>query len=226
MKTLLDNEIIKVSVLPRDSDTAVICFTGVGHALGGIDVQDNEFFKISNEATTIFVIDKERSWGNNIDFLEMRKILLPYIGGKTLHALGNSMGVFLAILASQFFTFTSVVSFVPQYSVSKRIIPTENRWDNHVKNIKNWKYESLEGSFDSNTKYYILAGLNNQEKRQLDLFPIQDNVHKIIFEDKKLGHNVAAPLKEMGVLYEVISCCFMLKPPSEIIQIITDCSTG
>ena len=225
MKVLLDNSLLKVTVSPKNNKTAVICFTGIGHALGGIDIQGNEFYKISSDATAIFIIDKQRSWGNNIDFISLKNILQPYIEDKVLYSIGNSMGGFLAILASRFFDFTSVVSFVPQYSVSKKIIPTENRWDQYVKKIKNWKYESLEGSFQDNTVYYIISGLGHYDREQVKYFPNQGNIRKVLFLNPIYGHNVAARLKEMGVLYDLISCCFMKRSSTEIIKMIRDRSS-
>lgn len=218
MKTILDNTAIKVSIVERNSDQAVLCFMGVGHAMGGLDVQSEEFYKISKNATTIFITDKERSWGNNLNFEELKRITAPYIKDRTIYALGNSMGGFLAILASRYFKFSSVVSFVPQFSVSKKIIPSENRWDKYVNRIDNWRFESLQGAFSKKTKYYILSGVNKKELKHLELFPTQDNVNMIIFNDPKFSHRVAKVLKTQGVLYEVIRDCFSLKSSNELIK--------
>ncbi|KAA1174686.1 hypothetical protein FWJ25_04660 [Marinobacter salinexigens] len=208
MKVLLDNDFIKISVRERSSKNVVLCFTGIGHAMGAVDVQGEEFFNISSMATTVFIIDKQRSWGNNFDFLELRELLSPYTEGKVVFSLGNSMGGFLSILASKFFDVRSVVAFVPQFSVSPKVVPDERRWRRYVDNIKAWRYESLDGAFLDGVNYYIISAVNDVELIQLKLFPDGDNVRKIIFYGDEFGHNVAAPLKKVGALYGVIDSCF------------------
>ena len=211
MEILIDNEEVKVSILTGSSENIVFCFTGVGHAMGGIDVQKEEFYRISNSATTIFIVDKKRSWGNNIDFDRLRLFLEPYIHNKQLFALGNSMGGFLAVVASKYFSFNAVVAFVPQYSVSKKIIPSENRWDIYVNQIHKWKIESLEECFLDHTQYYIFGDNSQNEKVQLSFFPEQNNIHKVIIKNSEWNHKVALKLKELDVLYDCILGCFELK---------------
>lgn len=57
---LIDNDHVRVGAAWRDSADVVVCFTGIGHAIGGIDVQGEEFFGASRGASTVFVIDKNR----------------------------------------------------------------------------------------------------------------------------------------------------------------------
>jgi len=220
LETLIDNDELKITVKSTASKNVVFCFTGVGHSLGGIDVQREEFFRISESATTIFISDKQRSWGNNINFGEVISIVGPYIKGKQIFSLGNSMGGFLAIVASRYFTFNSVVAFVPQYTVSKRIIPTENRWDKYVNKIQNWKIESLDNCFVENTRYYVFGDYSERERIQLNNFPKKDNIYKIIIKNNGWNHKVALRLKELGVLYDCISGCFNLKSDSYIKSIV------
>lgn len=152
---LIDTEDLIVSVIPRDSDVTTLCFTGIGHAIGGVDVQSFEFLRSSQNSTTIFIVDRKRSWGNNIDFDEFKVAIDKYIDGKTINAIGNSMGGFLAILVTRFISIRSCVAFVPQYSVNKQILPHENRFDEYTNSISCWKHESLLDSFNSSTAYYI-----------------------------------------------------------------------
>ena len=220
METLINNEALKISILASSSRRVVFCFTGVGHAMGSIDVQKEEFYRISELATTIFITDKQRSWGNNIDFDEIVSVLESHIKDKQLYALKNSMGGYLAVVASRYFQFNTVVAFVPQYSVSKRIIPTENRWDKYVDEIKSWKTESLEGCFLNNVHYYVFGDYFSKDRLQLALFPEQDNIHKIIIKNSGWSHKVALKLKEIGVLYDCISSCFDQKSANHIKSLI------
>ena len=47
MRTLIDNDVLKISVVETSSDHLTLCFTGIGHSYGAIDVQSEEFFKSS-----------------------------------------------------------------------------------------------------------------------------------------------------------------------------------
>jgi hypothetical protein len=216
--TLIDDDFLKIAVAENDTNYATLCFTGIGHALGGVDIQSEEFLRSSQNSTSIFIVDKRRSWGNNIDFSELKRIIEPYLRGKIVNALGNSMGAFLAILASKFIDIAVVVAIVPQYSVSKQIVPGESRWDKYVDEIKNWRYPSLEGSFQVNTQYYILAGVGGDDDKHLLLFPRCENIINIYFTEKQFVHSVAKILKSDGVLYEVIYECFSRHSLHEIMS--------
>jgi hypothetical protein len=217
MEVLHEDEDVRVTVGRAESDQLTLCFTGVGHAMGGVDVQAEEFRRASSAATAVYVIDKHRSWGNRIDFPALAQRIAPLAAGCTVHALGNSMGGFLAILMSRFMPLRSVVAIVPQFSVCKAVVPSENRWDRYVDQIREWRYESLQGCFSPATDYYILAGYSAVEARQLDLFPSAANIHKIFFRGRRFEHNVAQELKAAGLLYPVIADCFSGLPAREIL---------
>ena len=90
--SVIDTEELLVSVIPRDSHVTTICFTGIGHAIGGVDIQSFEFLKSSQNSTTIFVVDRKRSWGNSINFDDFLDAIAKYIEGKIVNTVGNSMG--------------------------------------------------------------------------------------------------------------------------------------
>ena len=217
--SIIDTEKLLVSVIPRDSHVTTICFTGIGHAIGGVDIQSFEFLRSSQNSTTIFVVDRQRSWGNNINFEDFLNAIAKYIEGKIVNTVGNSMGGFLAILITKYITITACIAFVPQFSVSKKIIPNENRFDSYVNNITNWKHESLLNSFNDTTAYYIFFGLDNSiEDEQRKLFPIKKNIVMFLFADNGWAHNVAQKLKEYEVLYPTIQNCFEQINPDLIIS--------
>lgn len=221
---LMDDDAIKVSLHQGEHQSVVFCFTGVGHAMGGIDVQKDEFHRVTAQATTIFITDKKRSWGNNLDFKLLATLLEPHVAGKQLYALGNSMGGFLAILASRYFPFKVVVSFAPQFSVSKNVIPEENRWDRYVEKIERWAFPSLEGCFMDEVQYYVFGDGSPMERRHLDRFPVQDNIRKIIINDVSWNHSIAQQLKKRGVLYDCIESCIGGKDVETIKKIIQSAS--
>jgi hypothetical protein len=216
--TLIDNNDLKVAVLRNASSEATLCFTGIGHAIGGIDIQSEEFVKSSNYSTSIFIVDKKRSWGNNIDFVRLKQVISHYVTERTIHSIGNSMGGFLAVLATKFFNIKTVVAFAPQYTVSKKILPTKSRFDLYVNEINCWVFESLADCFNHTTNYYILAGVGGADDKHLELIPNQRNIHKVYFQDPGFIHNTAQRLKQEGLLYEIIRDCFASRTAAEIVE--------
>ncbi len=217
MRTLIDNDVLKISVVETSSDHLTLCFTGIGHSYGAIDVQSEEFFKSSNHATSMFITDKQRSWGNNIDFEQLRDIIYSVGRYKTINAIGNSMGGFLAILISRFVDIKNAVAFVPQYSVHKDVFPNEHRWEKYTDNIQNWVHKDLESAFNDRTNYYILAGVGGPDDPHLALFPNGANIHKIYFRNRAFLHSVSQRLKDEQILYDVILDGFAGKSAAEII---------
>lgn len=204
--TLVDNDALSLVVFPRDSGQLCFCFTGVGHNVGGIDIQTNEFFAATRQSMVVFVCDKQRSWGNSLDFDRIAEFTAPYAAGKRLTALGNSMGGFLAILASRFIAFDTVVSICPQYSVCPQVID-EPRWRQYTSKITDWKYPSLDGAFLANTQYYAFGSPYGRDWQQLQRFPVLPNLHKIMLRGVE-AHHEARRMKQFGVLYPVIEACF------------------
>jgi len=217
MQTIFDDDSMKVSAIENGKAHITLCFTGVGHTFGGGDLQSEEFMRTSTFSTALFIQDKHRSWGNNIDFLKLKSIIETFDAEK-INAVGNSMGAFLAIVMSKFIDVSTVVAIVPQYSVSKQIMPDESRWDQYVQHIRDWRFPSLDGCYVDNTKYYILAGVGGLDDKHLQLMPNGRNVSKIYFRNRRFIHKTARALKEDGLLYDVIKDCFLQRDPSDIIR--------
>jgi hypothetical protein len=209
MLILIDNEDIRVTAILNECEDVTLCFTGIGHRTDELEVQTEEFFSLSKRSTVFFITDKKRTWGNRVDFALLCSLLETYIKGRPINTIGNSMGGFLAILATCFFEIRVALAFVPQFSVSKKIIPDETRFDQYVEKISNWKYESLKDCFNDKTHYYILAGTSSEiEAQQINLFPSKKNIEKLFFLNPEFDHKVAQKLKEFGILHQVIAECF------------------
>lgn len=70
----------------------LICFSGVHHGMGGISMRRPEFYRAGDRFDNmLFIDDLDRSWGNNIDFAAMVAALAPYLEGRSICCLGNSM---------------------------------------------------------------------------------------------------------------------------------------
>ena len=66
MRYIIDDEHLRVGVINNPSDSTVLCFSGIGEIVRGVDIQSPEFVRASNSnGNAIFIIDKDRSWGNN-----------------------------------------------------------------------------------------------------------------------------------------------------------------
>lgn len=222
MKIIIDNNDVKVSLIEKPTNTVAFCFTGIGHAMGGVDVQRDEFFRLTNDSSVIFITDKKRSWGNNLDFENIKGLISHYIVNKKLFAIGNSMGGFLAVIASRYFTFETVIAFSPQFSIKDTVVPWETRWRDYVAEITCWQYESLVDCFNDNCQYYIFSVGHNLDGKQIGKFPTANNIHKLIINNENWGHTLAAELKLHHVLYEVIAGCLMHLQGSRIKKIIND----
>ena len=205
-KTIFENNSVAVLSIIGSNNECIISFTGVGHALGGIDLQNPEFSRSDGGETKIFVIDKERSWGNNINWNQLYDNISPVIQDMQITTLGNSMGGFLAILSARMLNADRTIAFVPQWSIDPEIIPNEHRWKNYRKKIGVIKYKDLSNAFVSSTKFSVFFGRDKNDANHLQLFPSKkDNIDMIVLED--CHHNAARFLKECGQLYPTIKAC-------------------
>jgi pimeloyl-ACP methyl ester carboxylesterase len=190
------------------SGSVLLSFTGIGHAMGGIDVQRPEFFASGRRFdSVIFVTDKRRSWGNAVDFALVERVIAGRIAGKRLFAIGNSMGGFLAILASRHLPIEAVVAFCPQYSVRAEDAPWEDRWAEYRDAIGDWRVPNLDGCFGEDVRYCIFSGGAGLDGRQARLFPVRRNIDHVLAP--AWGHNVAKFLKAQGKLAQAIEAGFV-----------------
>ena len=182
----------------------LLSFTGVGHAMGGIDVQKPEFFGSGEQfSNIIFITDRKRSWGNSIDPNLVMSILEPLIENRDVYAIGNSMGGFLSIIFSSLINMKVVVAFVPQFSVNSEIVPDETRWRKYTEKINKFRYVSLQHYFVDRTKYYLFYGNDQNDKRHWEKIEITENINLVVFPFG--DHDLASELKNRGTLKRLIT---------------------
>lgn len=188
------------------AERVFLSFTGIGHKLGDIEVQKLEFVgSSSRRGVPIFFSDLNRTWGNGLDFEAIAARLAPYLEGREVVAIGNSMGGFLAILATSYLKIDTVIAFAPQFSVHPEVVPGEIRWTNHRAKITTWRYPSLEGHFHKGVRYYVFFGNEGREILHYSRFPVVPNLMCVICP--RMRHTVATDLKARGLLDEVIAAC-------------------
>lgn len=202
---LIDTKHVSIHYLSgTDPTTIVFTCTGVGHAMGGIDVQKPEFVKTAfRSGTVVTITDKTRSWGNHLDFgliLESVDFLLTQASYSV--TIGNSMGGFNAILLAKKLQADACIAFAPQFSVHPDIVPQENRWMIYRNEIKNYVYKSLKNHFLDKTNYLLINGGSYSEYIHWSKFPRSINIQNYVLP--QASHDVAAWLKHHGLLHVVI----------------------
>lgn len=210
MKIIFEDNALKISGRIAENipgnGAILLSFTGVGHAMGGIDVQKPEFFGSGKGFDSIlFITDKTRSWGSALDFDLIRSIVLPLADGRPIYAIGNSMGGFLSILASYYLPIGRVMAFAPQYSVDPLHVPWEMRWREYTIGITRHVEQTAATAMVDRTHYYIFSGGRGLDRRHAEMFPAKDNVTHYVFP--LIEHNVALYLKEHGLLARTIQAC-------------------
>jgi len=208
--SIFENDSLKItsrqSISDNKSDTILLSFTGIGHGMGAIDVQKPEFFGTGRSFdNVIFVTDKTRSWGNQLDFGFITNSILPYVGGRKVYSIGNSMGGFNAILFTSYIPTSTCIAFAPQYSVAPSIVPWETRWKKYTSNIQQYQIASVENSFNTTTKYFIFSGRLGLDYNHARLFPVKENIYHYSFHN--IAHNVSVVLKEHDVLDKAVQSC-------------------
>jgi pimeloyl-ACP methyl ester carboxylesterase len=184
----------------------IVSFTGVGHAMGAVDMQSPEFRKLSKAAATVFVIDKTRSWGNALDVDAIVSCVRSVAADRKVHLIGNSLGGFLAVLFSVPLRATSVISFAPQYSISPDRVPEEKRWKSYRDAIAEIRFPDLDTAFGPGISYLTVFGGDPLDEVHFRYFV--DRGASTVLRVNDADHGVAAYLKEHGLLYPVIETWF------------------
>ncbi|MEM6590167.1 MAG: hypothetical protein AAF641_17105 [Pseudomonadota bacterium] len=203
-ETVFDDDVMKVLHIRGRKEECIVSFTGVGHALGGLDLQNPEFARSDGDEIKIFVIDKQRSWGNSLNWEKLKEIVDCLAPDAQITTIGNSMGGFLAILSLPVFGAKKAVAFVPQWSIDPSIVPGEDRWLRYRNEIKHIIYPDLTNAVRTQAKIYTFFGKDGKDGVHLQFFS-NENLEAIVLED--CGHNAAAYLKKHGMLYPVLNAC-------------------
>ena len=192
-------------------EKCIVSFSGVGHGIGGVDLQRPEFHAGGAFGSQVFVIDKNRSWGNAIEWARLQDIVLKFAGEQEIVCIGNSMGGFLAVLGSRPLHATHVAAFAPQWSVDPRIVPGERRWDQYVKAIKSFRFSDLRECFMESIRYSIIFGDDPEDSRHHELFhsftSCSENGNIDILTVRGAGHDVAKKLKQNKILHRIVFDC-------------------
>lgn len=210
--TLLEDEFVKVNYFDAKSDDIVISFSSTPRVDQDEEIAIEQFIgTLSNQNITgIFIIDKQSSYGNKLNFSEIAAAIAPVlVKANKVHAIGYCMGGFLAILMSKVISISSVVAITPQWSIHPSILPEDSYLRQFTNKIVDWVYPTLSGSFREHTNYYIFNSDDPDDQHQIKYFPVQDNIN--IFE---FGHGFGHDLPEAldGKLEELMLECINENP--------------
>ena len=209
MNIALDDQQLRISFQRAESDVAVVAFTGVGLALGGI--QTEEFYKTfaafgrTEACSVIYVIDKNRSWYNghlDREITQRTNQLLLSLGARRTVTLGNSMGGFGAIVfARRLHGCVQSIAFCPQSSVNDAIVPFESRWPQWRAAISDWTLPDATRELDEGISYDLFFGAEDEiDARHAERFERCGRRNLHIHRIAGCDHNVALHLKRQGAL--------------------------
>lgn len=183
-ETIYEDADVLIRTLQIDEDeneSVLLSFTGIGHAMGPMNVQRPEFVATGiRMGRVIFISDLNRTWGNALDFALIARILEPYTKDRRVFAIGNSMGGFLSVLANNHIPIEVAISFSSQFSVSPEIVPEERRYLKYTDNITTFHYESLDGYFNDRTRYFMFFGDSDIEKRHWGRFTPHPTLTRVV----------------------------------------------
>lgn len=195
-----------------EASDIIVCFSGIGKGLGfGREKPTEEMFKtlIGDRRLVLFVTDLTRSWYNAFSHERVLSCLEPIVGDRPIATIGNSMGGFGAVWMSGYLRAHTTIAFGAQYSVKPSVVPDETHWREYVDAITEWRIDSLEGSFNPRTCYFMFSG--STDAYQSSHFPARSNIRNIVVDGAE--HNVPQLLKDRGVLRDCIECCLDHRDP-------------
>ncbi len=204
-EVLIDDADLRIAFLRGDlaDAPAIVSFTGIGHGLGGLQVE--EFARTltgrPGQHDLYFVIDKNRSWYNRgSDKLEA--VLLPHLAGRKLATIGNSMGGFGALLfAARWPGCEAAIAFVPQYSVHPDVVPDEIRFHEWVRAIDDWRFATCIGDAPATCRRLVFFGLGQpHDMKHYALFQAARSPGLEVFGIEGSMHDLAAHLRGKGAL--------------------------
>ena len=199
--TLVDDDYLRVRLIEGDADEVVYTFTGVKHGMGG--VQPDEFVRTASgkRRTAIFITDKTCSWSNAIDMDRLAALVTGVAAGRPGRAIGNSMGGYNAVAASNVLDVHVCIAISAQYAAAPHIIPEETRWSALQQAIKVFPRPDLSDQFNPKVRYVLLSGDHADEERHWRRMPDHSNILNLVFEGT--DHTLGAQLRADGRLQRI-----------------------
>ena len=222
LKLYEDDFLLLKGLRKDDGDTCIVSFTGVGHAMGGLDVQKEEFVGTAlKNGNVLFVTDKTRSWSNKISRERLLEVFHQFGSFEKIVAIGNSMGGTNSLILGSLLGCKTVIAFTPQYSVHPDIFPDlkNQQWMKYRDSIDEWVCKSVDEYIPSECREYVFHGDSSLELMHARKFSQRDNRIHLILEG--CGHGVSMFLKDRGVLSGVVDRCIAGAGRDELVSFLS-----
>jgi hypothetical protein len=192
MEVLLDTPNTRLSFINNETDIIFVCFSSLGVKE---EVQQLDFYSLSKKYSVLFVTDKTNSWGNNLEWRSLAKIINNKIANKQSYSIGVSMGGTNSVLSSNYLDTKYVVAFNPQFSIHPLVEPN-GTYLSYARKITHWKHKTIKSSFNNKKTFYTFVSTNDaNDVRYIDIYP--EHLYNC---GKNFGHNLAFDLKNAGLL--------------------------
>lgn len=209
------DERFRMAVYRGSSDRLVLSCSGVG-----TERQQMPPFEFTKAASgdgahsVLFISDMTRSWlsapGLQAEISEQVENLIGQLRPKTVVAMGNSMGGFMALHLSRILPIDVTIAFTPQFSVDKTVVPEETRWRYFRDKFTEFLVPKVENLPQDSGQHYVFHGGEQREHIHWSRFPEQKNLRHYIFPEH--DHNIARTLKEQDLLGPIIEACVANQP--------------
>lgn len=153
----------------------------------------------------LFVSDISRSWMNDPTVIAAtRESVLRLVERHAITritTLGLSMGAFSALVGPCLFPVTTAIAISPQYSMSRRIMPGETRWDFWRKRIADFRFETAEAG-PAPQRAFVFHGLLN-DTAQMRAFGRHAHVDHFVFPEASHS-DLGQRFKQAGILSDLV----------------------
>jgi hypothetical protein len=210
-EVLLKTEDVGAWYIPGDGPDLVVTFGGVG--LNPKTAPPVEFVGTAHQGGKNHVLalnDMKRTWYSQPAVLtQIRDVfsrMLERVSPRKVHALGNSMGAYGAILFASEMGLASSIAFSPQYSMKPDIV-RETRWAIYRPAFGDALAESIATPLaQAPGDTWILHGAMGIDLRHYTQFAITDRVHHAVFPGA--NHDLASVLKARSILVPFVDSVF------------------
>lgn len=231
MNIILDNKFVRVFHKSGTGNTTLISFSGIDFDIFGLNnlnreaLDRPEFVHIPDGVGDRFwIVDKERQWGNTIDWIYLASFLKDYLENKQVVLLGSCLGGHNAVKFSHYVNVQRVIAFTPHWSIHPDEIE-QDIFDIRTTSlreltIKNIVHKSLAGLFNPKTEYLFLWAPDAIDIPHMLAFPNLPNIERIYFPTST--HSIARMLLRHDILYDIIDEMIIAKEPHKKIALLCE----
>jgi len=216
---ILDDSALRITSTPGDTDVAVVSFSGIEQALGGVPREEFVNTLAGSSNREFFVVDKERSWYNATAPVIVSTLAPRLRDFRKVVTIGNSMGGFGAVyFASRLPNCRTAIAFVPQFSIDPAIVPGETRWKVYRSRLSAWPVRHALLDANSEVDFHIFFGGNDRrDQAHRALYKNHATRRTSIFSLPLAAHGVAKYLRQQHLLRPVLDAAIQTQTGARVI---------